>query len=101
MLTARTSPTKPSVRVALATALMSPASSPERPTASGPCTLIDDDDVAVDLADEHHARDVERLGVGDPQAVAELGLLAEPLHEVADLRTAAVHDDAGACRPSA
>ena len=39
------------------------------------------DDVAVDLADEHHAGDVEGLGVGDPQAVAELGLLAEALHE--------------------
>ena len=34
------------------------------------------DDVAVDLAHEHHARDVERVGVGDPQAIAELGLLA-------------------------
>ena len=72
---------------------MRPASSPDRPTASGPCTLIADDDVAVDLADEHHAGDVERLGVGDPQAVAELGLLAEPRHELADLRAAAVHDD--------
>ena len=51
------------------------------------------DDVAVDLADEHHAGDVEGLGVGDAEAVAELGLLAEPLHEVADLGAAAVHDD--------
>ena len=34
-----------------------------------------------------------RLGVGDAQAVDELGLLAEPAHEVADLRAAAVHDD--------
>ena len=52
-----------------------------------------DDDLAVDLADEHHAGDVDGLGVGDPQAVEELGLLAEALHQVADLRTAAVHDD--------
>ena len=44
------------------------------------------------LPDEHHAGDVEGLGVGDAQAVAELGLLAEPGHEVADLRAAAVHD---------
>ena len=51
------------------------------------------DDLAVDLADERHAHDVDALGVGDPQAVDELGLLAEPAHEVADLRTAAVHDD--------
>ena len=49
-------------------------------------------DLAVDLADEHHPGDVERLGVGDPLAVAELGLLAQPLHQVADLRAAAVHD---------
>ena len=51
------------------------------------------DDVAVDLADQHHAGDVERVGVGDPQPVAELGLLAEPLHQLADLGAAAVHDD--------
>ena len=51
-----------------------------------------DDDLAVHLADQHHAGDVERLGVGDPQAVAELGLLAEPGHQLADLRAAAVDD---------
>ena len=51
------------------------------------------DDLAVHLADERHAHDVDGLGVGDAQAVDELGLLAEPLHEVADLRAAAVHDD--------
>ena len=50
-------------------------------------------DVAVHLADQHHPGDVERLGVGDPQTVAELGHLAEASHEVADLRAAAVHDD--------
>ena len=48
-------------------------------------------DVAVDLAHQHHAGDVDRLRVGDPQAVAELGLLAQPGHEVADLGAAAVH----------
>ncbi len=51
------------------------------------------DDLAVDLADERHAHDVDRLGVGDAPAVDELGLLAEPAHELGDLRTAAVHDD--------
>ena len=54
---------------------------------------MDADDLAVHLADQHHAGDVDGLGVGDALAVAELGHLAEPLHEVADLRTAAVHDD--------
>ena len=44
----------------------------------------------VDLPDEHHARDVERLGVGHPQPVAELGLLAQPGHERADLRATAM-----------
>ena len=51
------------------------------------------DDLAVDLADQRHAHDVDGLGVGDAQAVDELGLLAQPLHEVGDLRAAAVHDD--------
>ena len=50
------------------------------------------DDLAVHLADEGHAHDVDGLGVGHPQAVDELGLLAQPLHEVADLRATAVHD---------
>ena len=45
------------------------------------------------LPDEHHADDVDGLGVRDPLAVDELGLLPEPAHEVGDLRTAAVHDD--------
>ena len=47
----------------------------------------------VDLADQHHAGDVDGLGVGDAQAVAELGGLAQPLHQRADLRAAAVDDD--------
>ncbi len=51
------------------------------------------DDVAADLADQHHAGDVEGLGVGDPQAVDERRLLAEPREKFADLRTAAVHHD--------
>ena len=50
------------------------------------------DDVAVDLADQHHAGDVEGLGVGDPQPVEELGHLAQPGHERADLGPAAVDD---------
>ena len=50
-------------------------------------------DLAVDLAHEHHAHDVDGLGIGDPQAVDELRHLAQPLHQVADLRATAVDDD--------
>ena len=50
------------------------------------------DQLRVDLTDQHHADDVDRLAIGDPQAVAELALLAEAAHQVADLRTATVHD---------
>ena len=51
------------------------------------------DDLAVHLADERHAHDVDGLRVGDAPAVDELRLLAEPAHQLGDLRTAAVHDD--------
>ena len=50
------------------------------------------DDLAVDLSDEHHPRDLERLGVGHRQPVPELRLFAETLHELSDLRAAAVYD---------
>jgi hypothetical protein len=64
-------------------------------TADTDCVVAVDvdggDELRVDLADQHHAGDVDGLGVGDPQAVAELGGLAEPAHQVADLRPAAVH----------
>ena len=50
-------------------------------------------ELGVDLADQHHAGDVDGLGVGDPQAVTELGGLAQPFHQRADLRAAAVDDD--------
>ena len=52
----------------------------------GPVQVDRADDVAVHLAHQHHARDVDGLGVGDPLPITELGHLAEPLHEVADLR---------------
>ena len=51
------------------------------------------DDVAVHLADEHHPGDLEGLRVGHPQAVAELGHFAEPLHERSDLRAPTMDDD--------
>ena len=91
-LTPMTSPTNPSSGCR-APASMSPASWPDRPTASGPVHVERRDDVAVDLADEHHLRDLERLGVGDAVAVDELGALAQPAQPVADLRATTVYDD--------
>ena len=54
-------------------------------------------DLAVHLADEDHAGDLEGLGVGHPHPVAELGHLAEPRHQLADLGAAAVDDHRAAC----
>ena len=51
------------------------------------------DDLLVHLADEHHLRDLDRLGVADPQPVDELHRQPEPLHVAGDLRAAAVDDD--------
>ena len=88
-MTAVTSPTKPEGRVAgvgpdQAGVLARHADGQRAVDVDG------GDDVAVDLADQHHAGDVEGLGVGDPEAVAELGHLAQPGHELADLGAAAV-----------
>ena len=71
---------------------MRPASSPGDPDGQRAVGVDRGDDVAVDLAHEDHPGDVEGLGVGDPQPVAELRLLAEAVHQVADLGAAAVHD---------
>ena len=87
-----TSPTKPRSGSRLA-ALMSPASSPDSPTASGPCTLMAETMSRFTLPTQHHAGDVEGLGVGDPEAVAELRFLAQAGHELADLGAAAVDHD--------
>src|SRR5215475_13702770 len=51
------------------------------------------DDLLVDLADQHHLDDLDRLLVGYPHAPDEARLLAQALHERADLGAAAVHDD--------
>ena len=51
------------------------------------------DDVAADLADQHHADDVHGLGGGDAQARLEGALDAEPVELGVDLRAAAVDDD--------
>ncbi len=62
----------------------------DRPAA----VLIDQaDHLGSDLADQHHADDVDRLLGGDPQAAAELARDAEPGEHRGDLRAAAVHHD--------
>ena len=50
------------------------------------------DDVTTDFADQHHAGDVEGLGVGDPQASTNAVSLPS-CEKLADLRSAAVHHD--------
>jgi hypothetical protein len=76
--TVSTSPTRPmscSCAVdlhAAATPPKRPASSPERPTASGPCWLSRPDEFATHLAGQHHPHDVHDLGRRDPQAALEL-----------------------------
>ena len=51
------------------------------------------DQLAPDLAGQHHPHDVHDLGRGDPQPALELGVEAEPVEHRLDLRAAAVHDD--------
>ena len=45
----------------------------------------------VDLARQHHLDDIDRLRVRHPQAVNELRLFAQAVHQLADLRPAAVY----------
>src|SRR5690606_30275070 len=55
--------------------------------------LVDQiDDALVDLTTEDHLHHVHGRGVGDPHAIDEAALDAQALEQVADLRTAAVHD---------
>ena len=49
-------------------------------------------DVGVELAEQHHLRHLDRLGIGDAQALVEAHLHPEPLHVAGDLGAAAVHD---------
>ena len=51
------------------------------------------DDVGVELAEQDHPRHLDRLRVGDPQALVEADLEPEPLHVLGDLGAAAVDDD--------
>ena len=56
--------------------------------------IVDEaDEFARDLARQHHAHDVHRLGRRDAQAAAELALHFEPVEHRGDLRAAAVDDD--------
>ena len=50
-------------------------------------------DVLVDLADEHHLGDLDRVGVAHAQAADELDRHVEPVHVGGDVRPAAVDDD--------
>ena len=50
------------------------------------------DDVGVDLAEQDHLRDLDRLGVGDAHALDEPHLHPEPLHVAGDVGAAAVDD---------
>lgn len=98
-LTLSTSPTSPrstsspSTTVPRRRAPSSAASSPDSPTAIGPCWLSRPTSLAPDLTGEHHPDDVHDLGRRDSQAALELALEPDPLEHGLDLRTAAVHDD--------
>ena len=50
-------------------------------------------DVAIDLAHEHHARHIKCVGIGDPQTIFKFRFDAKPRKEIADLRSAAVYDN--------
>ena len=50
------------------------------------------DDVGVELAEQDHLRHLDRLRVGDAQALVEAHLEPEPLHVLGDLGAAAVDD---------
>ena len=51
------------------------------------------DDFLVDLADEHHLRHLDGVGVGYAQPTDELDRHPEALHVGGDLRAATVDDD--------
>src|SRR5688500_17500484 len=92
-----TSPTRPmstdspsAVRCRRRRAVSRFASLPDSPMA----VQVDEaDNLLVDLAHQHHLDDLHRLLVSDAHAAHEARLLAQPLHEGADLRSPAVHDD--------
>ena len=50
-------------------------------------------DLFVDLADQHHLRDLNRRLVADAQPTAKLDREAKPLHVFGDLGASTVHND--------
>ena len=50
-------------------------------------------DLLVYLSHKDHLHDLHRGSVGDPDAMAELGLYAESIEHLVDLRPATVDDD--------
>ena len=50
-------------------------------------------DLWIHLSAQHHSRDINRFGVGDPQTISEFGGLPEPSHEIADLGSTTMNDD--------
>ncbi len=59
------------------------------------CLAVDGgNEVAIDLADQHHADDLQRFLVGNAEAIAEFRRLAHPVHHRIHLRPPAVDDDA-------
>ena len=63
------------------------------PTAYGPCSVDQVDQLTADLTEQHHPRHVEHFGCGDPESALEVADDAEPLEHGADLRAPAVHHD--------
>ncbi len=65
------------------------AGEPDRP----PARRVDEaDDLLVNRAGQHHLDDLDGFLVGNAQARGELGLDAEALEHLPDLRPAAMHD---------
>jgi hypothetical protein len=58
-----------------------------------PVLVDQSDQLALDLADQHHPDDVHRRWSRHPEPTAELRLDAEPVEHGRDLRTTPVHDD--------
>src|SRR5919106_2112670 len=88
-----TKPRSSSRRIGSASTASTSPTSPMS-TSSPAAVLVDEaDDLLIDLADQHHLDDFDRLGVGHPHAAHELRLLAELLHQCTDLGAAAVDDD--------
>ncbi len=57
-----------------------------------PPRLVDKgDDVLIDQPPQHHLHHIQRFIIGDPHALDELALLADPLQQLTDLRSTAVN----------